>query len=123
MWYEHVRGRPALDNQMVAVYNAVKRAGTEILGTIGKPSADRLFDEGVYYRGGLTLHALRLKVGDDVFFRIMRTYAERYRYGNATTTDFIAVANSVSGQDLAAFFNAWLYESALPELPAKTATF
>ncbi|MCC7445820.1 MAG: M1 family metallopeptidase [Anaerolineae bacterium] len=123
LWYEHVRGRQALDAQMIAVYNAIKRAGNEILGTIGKPSADRLFDQGVYYRGGLTLHALRLKVGDEAFFRIMRTYADRYRNSNASTADFINVAQSISGQDLDAFFNAWLHEPELPALPAKTATF
>ncbi len=123
LWYEHLRGRQALDAQMTGVYNAVQKAGGQILGAIGKPSADKLFDEGVYYRGALTLHALRIKVGDDAFFRIMRTYADRYRNSNASTADFIAVAKTVSGQDLDAFFDAWLYESKLPEMPAASAIF
>jgi hypothetical protein len=29
---------------------------------------------------------------DDGFFRTLRTWCDPYRYGNATTADFIAVA-------------------------------
>jgi aminopeptidase N len=71
----------------------------------------------VYLRGGLTLHALRLKVGDDTFFSILQTYTARYRYGNAGTADFIAVAQEVSGQDLQAFFDSWLYAKTIPDIP------
>jgi aminopeptidase N len=62
-------------------------------------------------------HALRLRVGDEVFFEILRTYTERYRYGNASTADFIAVAEEVSGQDLGEFFDAWLYAEDIPAIP------
>jgi len=65
----------------------------------------------------MTLQALRVRVGDPVFFRILRTYAARYRYGNVTTRDFIAVAEQVSGQHLNAFFTTWLYAPAAPPLP------
>jgi aminopeptidase N len=36
----------------------------------------------------MTLQALREKVGDDVFFRILRDWAAQHRYGNATTAQF-----------------------------------
>lgn len=74
--------------------------------------------DGVYNRGALTLHALRLLVGDETFFEIMRTYYQRYQYGNAAIADFIDVAEEVSGQDLENFFDAWLYEAPLPPIPA-----
>ena len=83
----------------------------------GKPPATDLFNSGVYLRGALTLHALRKQVGDDAFFRILQTYTSRYQYGNASTADFRAVAEAVSGQDLAPLFQAWLYDPALPALP------
>jgi aminopeptidase N len=73
--------------------------------------------DGVYNRGALTLHALRALVGDETFFEIMRTYYGRYQYANASTADFIAVAEEVSGQNLDDFFNAWLYEETLPPIP------
>ena len=62
-------------------------------------------------------HVLRLKIGDEAFFKTLRTYLDKYRYGNAGSDEFIAVAEQVSGQDLRAFLNAWLSQTKLPEMP------
>jgi aminopeptidase N len=82
------------------------------------PPPSDLFTNAVYDRGALTLYALRLRVGDATFFRILRAYATRYRYANAGTADFIAVANAVSGQNLTPLLHAWLYNPVMPTLPA-----
>ena len=66
----------------------------------------------------MTLHALRLRVGDEVFFTILRTWTERFHNGNATTEDFMALAEEISGEQLDDFFESWLFEPALPELPS-----
>ena len=83
----------------------------------GNPSPTNLYTNTVFDRGALTFHALRLRVGDDVFFQILRTYTEQFRYGNASTADFVAVAEEVSGQDLGEFFEAWLYNTKIPPIP------
>jgi aminopeptidase N len=114
LWVEHVEGPQALQQRVQEMHNVVKE---QKMLPPGEPTADDLFNQGVYLRGGLTLHALRVKVGDEVFFRILRTYFERYKYGNANTQDFIAVAEQVSGQRLGDFFNAWLYAEDEPDLP------
>ena len=62
----------------------------------------------------MTLQALRQKVGDTVFFRILRTWASQHRYGNVTTAQFVALAEQESGLDLSHFFDVWLYQ---PEKP------
>lgn len=80
-------------------------------------TAENMFNQGVYQRGALTLHALRLRVGDDDFFTILRQYYETYRDSNATTEDFIRIAEQVSGQELDALFLAWLYDENPPDLP------
>jgi aminopeptidase N len=85
------------------------------------PPAD-LFITAVYARGAMTLHALRVRVGDPVFFRILRTYAASYRYGSVTSKDFIAVADKVSGQNLNGFFTTWLYDPAAPPMPPLLST-
>ena len=85
--------------------------------TIGAPPPDDLFNDAVYVRGGLTLAALHARVGDEVFFDILRTYYERYQYGNATTSDFIAIAEEQSGEDLEAFFQDWLFAEEMPAIP------
>jgi len=83
----------------------------------GDPGAGALFDSGaVYGRGALTLHALRQEVGDDVFFAILRQWTARYGGGNAATVDFVALAEEVSGRQLDAFFQGWLFEAPLPPL-------
>jgi aminopeptidase N len=81
------------------------------------PELRSLFSYSVYFRGAMTLHALRQTVGDDAFFAILPTYYERYTNGNAEIADFIAVAEELSGMELDDFFQAWLYEQALPPLP------
>ena len=83
----------------------------------GSPLPRQLFNSGVYRRGAWVLHALRLRLGDETFFDILRAYYQRYQYANATTDDFIYVAELVSGQDLSDFFNAWLYDERVPDVP------
>ena len=73
-----------------------------------------MFNGTIYYRGGMTLQALREKVGDFDFFRIMHDWAQQNRYGNVTTAQFVALAESITGLDLDEFFDVWLYR---PEKP------
>ena len=75
-----------------------------------------IFGPSVYLRGALTLHALRHKVGDEIFFEILKTYADRYAHSNVTGEDFIAIAEEISGEALDELFNAWLFKPELPEL-------
>lgn len=83
----------------------------------GAPNPKQLFNPAIYERGALTLHALRLRVGDETFFDILRTYAARFRHRNASTTDFITLAEEISSQELKAFFDAWLYAEDIPDMP------
>jgi aminopeptidase N len=62
----------------------------------------------IYDRGAATLYALREKVGDEVFLEGARLWLQRYDDGTATTEDFQAVYEEVSGQDLSQFFDVWL---------------
>ncbi len=83
----------------------------------GDPGPDEMFSARfVYQRGALTLHALRREVGDDRFFAILREWTARYRNANATTADFVALAEEVSGRELDVFFDGWLFQAAVPRL-------
>ena len=62
----------------------------------------------------MTLQALREKIGDDPFFRILRNWTAEHAHGNGTTEQFIALAQRISGQDLSAFFQTWLYTTTKP---------
>jgi aminopeptidase N len=78
------------------------------------PGPAVMFTSPPYDRGGMTLQALRVKIGDDAFFRLLRSWYAKYKYGNATTADFIALAERTSGQQLDAFFHVWLFQSGKP---------
>ncbi|NUP66039.1 MAG: M1 family metallopeptidase [Nonomuraea sp.] len=75
-----------------------------------------LFHDPVYDRGAATLHVLRRTVGDAVFFTILRTWANEHKYGNADTAAFIALSERVSGRQLDALFDAWLFQPGKPSL-------
>ena len=83
----------------------------------GDPGADRVFDGAVYDRGALTLGALRTEIGDDDFFELLRTWTQAHKYGNATTAQFIALAEQISGKQLDDLFTTWLFTPGRPELP------
>ena len=68
-----------------------------------------LFSDSVYDRGAMTLQALRVEVGDATFFRVLRDWFAQHKYGNATTAEFIALAERDSGRDLRGFFQKWLF--------------
>ncbi len=113
LWIEERDGPEAL-----RVKVEEQHANMSLLGLPppGNPPADDLFNASVYITGGLTLHALRLEIGDDAFFETLRTYLERFAYGTAYTADFIAVAEEMAGRDLTDLFDAWLYGDEVPDL-------
>ena len=78
------------------------------------PGAEGIFDRGVYDRGAMTLQALRVKIGDDSFFRLTKQWTSRNRDSDASTQDFIAMAERVSRQQLDDFFTTWLYTDTKP---------
>jgi aminopeptidase N len=79
---------------------------------------DFIFDFfAVYQRGAMTLHALRVTVGDDAFFRILPEWASRKKGSTATTREFIELAEEISGRELDQFFQDWLYGTQRPPRP------
>ena len=118
IWSERTGGRRAQE-QFDALYATPEdsAAGQDLWfpAPNGLHDASELFHTPVYDRGAMTLQALREKVGDDVFFPIVRTWYAENRYSNVTTQDFIATAERVSGQQLDHFFDVWLFQEGRPE--------
>lgn len=113
LWYEHNRGPVWMASNVERYYRLL--AGSSY--SPGIPPADDLFNVGVYLQGAWTLHALRLRLGDDAFYEVLQTYYERYQGRNVTTDDFISVAEDVAEQDLSGFFAAWLFKGGVPDVP------
>jgi aminopeptidase N len=87
--------------------------------TIGDPGADLMFDDRVYKRGALTLHAIRSQLGDDTFFSMLKAWTAAHRHGSVSTELFIEHVATYSKADLKPTFDAWLFEDRLPALPKR----
>lgn len=114
LWAEHRGVRTAQQ----AFDSAYADAGSQVWqDPPGRPGVADLFGRSVYQRGAMTVHALRRTVGDTAFFEILRTWTAERRDGNATTADFVALAERVAGRQLDALFDAWLYGTERPKRP------
>jgi aminopeptidase N len=110
--YEEQHGGPSAKSTFAKLYKSPKSFWKLKTGDPGKA---HMFDYGpVYQRGAMTLQALRAKIGDAVFFDLLKEWADTNRYGTVITRDFIDLAEQKSGQDLDPFFDAWLYTAAKP---------
>ena len=83
---------------------------------LADPGPELMFDDRVYKRGALTLHAVRLRVGDDAFFPLLRAWVAEHLGGSVTTEDFRAFASDHTDVDLDDLFTAWLDQTELPDL-------
>ena len=117
LWSEH-EGRETAQQIFDANHAGIPLDDPFWQVVIGDPGPDALFDGAVYLRGAMTLHQLRLTVGDDAFFRILRKWAASKRGGNGTTAEFIALAERISGRELDALFTTWLFTAGRPDVPA-----
>lgn len=59
---------------------------------------------------------LRHRLGNELFWTGIRSYYEKFKDGNAVSSDFREVMEEVSGEDLDAFFEQWLYKKGYPEI-------
>nr|WP_310376614.1 M1 family metallopeptidase [Catenuloplanes atrovinosus] len=111
LWAEHDR-KISVQSQFDQVYGVMDWSVPT-----GDPGPANIFSGAVYRRGALAVHALRLTVGDEAFFDILKTWTTERRNGNAVTADFISLAERVSGESLRPLFDAWLFGTTKPPLP------
>ena len=114
LWSEE-SGGPSADERAAEHWKRLDDLPQDLL--LGDPGPDDMFDDRVYKRGALLLHTLRRTVGDESFFTVLRTWADRRQHSTVTTKLFVALTAELSGEDLGDVFDAWLNETALPPLP------
>lgn len=101
LYLEYKFGKESLKSAMRSKF------GENFRGAIYNPA--NLFSETVYDKGAWVLHMLRNEIGDTNFFSSLRSYYERFKYGNASVEDFKSVCESVSNLSLDKFFDDWIY--------------
>ena len=111
LWSE-AAGRTTADEEAERHHGILMRLPQDLV--LVDPGADRVFDDRVYKRGALALHALRRLVGDVSFFALLQTWVDRHRFGTVTTADFEAVVHQVTGSAHGDLLDPWLREAPLP---------
>jgi aminopeptidase N len=121
LWSEHVGEGTAQENADF-VYDSYP-ADSDFWNVLpGDPGASNVFDGAVYDRGALAVHALRVAVGDEKFFEILKTWVAEKKYSDATIEEFIALAERISGLQLDQLFQTWLFTKGKPaEAPGRSA--
>ncbi|WP_433229994.1 M1 family metallopeptidase [Actinomadura formosensis] len=114
LWAEHADGTP-VQQSFDEVY--ATPAGDGLWkGQVADPGRDHIFDGLVYDRGAMAVHVLRKTIGDAAFHRLLKEWPAAYRYGNASTADFVRFAERLSHKDLDDWAKAWLYSEGKPSL-------
>ena len=120
LWFEKSQGIPAAHHAW-AHHRALAEKPQDIL--LIDPGADDMFDDRVYKRGALTVHALRVLLGDTAFFDMVQRWTTQHRMGLVETRDLenlahsIAEENGTARSEVQGLFDRWLRHQDLPEFP------
>lgn len=109
LWREHLQGFTGLYNYMQS-----RLRPNQWSNAVYNPPPPYFIDE-VYGKGAWVLHQLRFICGDSLFFQILKTYGEQFKYSTANTAQFKAVAESLYGESLQDFFDQWVYGTGAPK--------
>lgn len=108
--YDAARTGPSVKSWLKRQYDDSCRFASSPLWTLDlrNPGRDDIFDSAVYDRGAMVLAALQGRIGVADLNELLRTWVADHHDGNVAIAQFEALAETVSGEDLDAFFDAWL---------------
>ena len=113
MYLAH-QNETSLDSYMKILLDRVAGSNAPAPKTI---TVSQMFhSNGVYYRGALTLHALRKQVGDTVFLSILKAAHSRTSGATTSTEKFLEIVDELADEQAVAVVNTWLYNDTLPSL-------
>jgi len=92
-WHVSERDLARLQYGPNAIFDAIRQPAWTY-------ESDNAYGFNSYQRPELMLATLERHVGAETMARVMRTYAERWRFKHPSTDDYLAVVNEVTGRDL-----------------------
>lgn len=117
--------RDSPDDFELELWRLARRVARSDTSERGRPMADLYvtvddvfnFDGlKIYWKGAWVLHMLRRELGDELFWRGVRSYLESHRFDSAESSDLRHALSGVSGLDLERFFRQWVYGHGVPRL-------
>ncbi|MDY3127263.1 MAG: M1 family metallopeptidase [Corynebacterium sp.] len=123
IWADHA-GKTPVHESARSHYAVLGRKAEDLL--LSNPGTKLMFDDRVYKRGALTVHALRRLLGDELFFTAVKDFLSTYLHSTATADDFftsldntIESAGKLFAWDGICEIRAqWLENKELPKFPA-----
>lgn len=111
--FEKRKEELALDRKEIITYYKTKPSPI-VDPSIKNPM--NVLSVNTYQKGSWVLNMLRHKLGDELFWKGIRTYYRTYQNANVMTVDFQKEMELVSGQNLSSFFQQWIFTKGYPEL-------
>ena len=88
---------------------------------LADPGPRLMFDDRVYKRGALTLHALRRHLGDHVFFALVQAWVAAGEHGSVSTAGFVDLVLAHDNRPAVhELLDTWLWQLPVPRLPVAT---
>ena len=119
LFTEHDRGEDAfrleMDNVLHTYLGNDRGYRRPIVETRYESSND-MFDGVTYAKGSCVLHVLRGLLGDEAWWKGIRSYVADHQLQVVETDDFRKAMEAASGKDLKWFFDQWVYKAGHPEL-------
>lgn len=120
LYMEYRHGKDTLisrlqkDRDTVLAFTKIKKTG--VVDIRGRTNPMAMLNAHSYQKGGWILLMLRNLLGNEVFWKAVRTYYATYKGKNASTEELQKVFETVSGKNLQQFFIQWLYRPENPSL-------
>ena len=122
LFTEHVKGvdefRHRMDGELKGYLGNDRMYRRPIVET-RYSSPMQMFDGMTYSKGGCVLHMLRGLLGEEGWWKGIRTYVAKHKFQVVETDDFRKAMEEATGKDLKWFFDQWLYKAGHPELKVR----
>jgi aminopeptidase N len=112
LWSER-SGGPSAQACAQRYWKRLRDADQDLL--LVDPGPESMFDDRVYKRGALALHAVRGALGSDAFFGWLRSWVADHRHGTVSTAAFRD--HLAAHADVSEVVSRWLDRPEVPSLP------
>jgi len=117
LWDEHHNGAEEFAHNMRGKARGAVDGGREHpVVWRGYTSPDEQFDSRAYPKGAWVLHMIRRRLGDELFWQVMKTYTERFSHQTVETRDLRKTIEAATGRSFERFFHDWTERAGSPDV-------
>ena len=114
LWAEE-SGGPSIGTSVAEHHRVVGALPKDIV--VGDPGPAKMFDDRIYKRGALAVHAVRGQLGDRRFFEALRAFVAAHRHAGISTAGFVSFFAGYADEGvIEQLVDRWVFGTALPPL-------